>query len=189
MDGSSYISVGYNFLQISINSIEQMIIQGNKTLVISNLEEIRNDGWAEYHEKTKWNDQNIGIPVLFNFFHGFELILKGLIVVSGGDLVNNSHRLDGLLKKLKSCSKPPHKNILDHFEKILTNNGLESFFKINNTNVNSFYELFKYPEFKNGQSIDFSSIKGLEKVGAEKYQNIKELAEGIKNEIIKWKTQ
>lgn len=188
MDGTNYITIGYNFIQLVINSIGEMKKQGNKSTLITKGDLTETDFWAEYNEITKWNDNNIAIPLLFNFFHGSELILKGLIINCGGKLERNDHKLSNLLAKLKNCPSPPEKNVLEHFEKIIENNGFEDFFKENNTSIDSFYEIFKYPVFKGGNEIKFWMLRGGENVGLEKFHTIGDLASGIKAEIVKWKT-
>ena len=78
--------------------------------------------------------------------------------------------------------------MLDHNDKIIQNNGFENFFKENNTSTDSFYEVFKYPEFRNGNEINFRMVRGNVKAGLEKFHVIETLALGIKSEIIKWKS-
>jgi hypothetical protein len=48
--------------------------QGNKTMIFMDGDLSEEDSDLEFNEGTKWNDLNIGIPILFNFFHGIELI-------------------------------------------------------------------------------------------------------------------
>lgn len=144
MNGTNYITIGYNFLQLTINSIDEMKKQGNKSSLIMRGGLTNDEAWVEYNERTKWNDNNIGIPVLFNFFHGTELILKGLILYCDGELETKNHRLSDLLEKLKKCPSPPDRNVLDHFHTIIHNNGFEYFLEENNTSIDSFYEVFKY---------------------------------------------
>ena len=81
MNGASYINLGYNFLQVVVNSIEEMEKQSNANVIFSYSYDSDEQGWLDYEKKTRWNDNNIGIPILFNFFHGVELVLKGLIIM------------------------------------------------------------------------------------------------------------
>ena len=67
MKGSSYISIGYNFLQLATNSIDELMAQGNRSLIMTSGNKSDEEAWREYEEKTKWNDQNVAIPILFNF--------------------------------------------------------------------------------------------------------------------------
>lgn len=92
MEGTNYITIRYNFLQIAINAIGEIKKQGNKTTLLLKDGLISDEAWSKYDELTKWNDTNIVIPVLFNFFHGSELILKGLILCCGGELERSNHK-------------------------------------------------------------------------------------------------
>jgi len=83
MNSSAFIGLGYNFLQLTINSIEELENQGNKNLLFLDGNLSEDESWLKYDQQTKWNDNNIAIPVLFNFYHGIELVLKGLILKSG----------------------------------------------------------------------------------------------------------
>ena len=78
---SKYISHSYNFWTLTRNSIEEMERQGNKNYVVSEYSEsvTEKESWQIFELQTKWNDQNIGIPILFNFYHGLELYMKGLL--------------------------------------------------------------------------------------------------------------
>ena len=188
MNGTNFITIGYNFLRLSINSIEEMNKQGNKTMIFMNGDLSDEDSDLEFNERTKWNDQNIGIPILFNFFHGIELILKGLIIHCGGELGSNNHKLTDLLEKLKNMPNAPSEQLLDHFKNVLMKNGLDDFFQENNKTVDSFYILFKYPEHNNGKSIKYFQIRGKQEQGLIRFNTIKSLAENTKTELIKWKT-
>ena len=58
------------------------------------------DSWKLYDFETRWNDSNIGIPLLFNFYHGMELIMKG-ILSEEGVAFPKVHSLDDLVSELK----------------------------------------------------------------------------------------
>ena len=162
--------------------------QGNKDLIFSNGNLSDEESRKNYEKQTRWNDHSIAIPVLFNFFHGTELILKGLVIQCGGGLEKNSgHRLSNLIKLVKECPSPPSKNLIKHFTNILFENGFEDFFQSNNCDVDSFYELFKYPTFKDGTPIKYWNLMGKGEIGLEKFEIIRNLASGTKEEIINWK--
>jgi HEPN domain-containing protein len=187
MKGSNYITIGYNFLQLTINSINELVNQGNRSLVITSGNKTDEEAWKEYEVKTKWNDQNIAIPVLFNFFHGTELVLKGLILHCGG-VVKRTHRLTVHLESLRQCPNPPNESLLNHLQKIISDNGLEDFFKTNNSSVDSFYELFRYPEMNNGREVEFWMLRGEEEIGIKRFEEIRLLASSLKPKIKEWKT-
>jgi hypothetical protein len=71
---------------LTINSIEELEKQGNKNLLFFDGNLSEDESWLKYDQQTNWNDNNIAIPVLFNFYHGIELVLKGLILKCGGEI-------------------------------------------------------------------------------------------------------
>jgi len=71
-----YLTVGTYFLQLSELACGQLECNGNKWFIVSDLP-IEPD---RYDEQTLWSDHRIGVPILFNFFHGVELILKDFLV-------------------------------------------------------------------------------------------------------------
>lgn len=184
MKGSDFIGLGYNFLQLTINSIEEMEKQGNKSLLFFPASISYDEIKTQYDEKTKWTDNNIAIPVLFNFYHGVELVLKGLILRCGGEIVK-THNLTNITLKLKSSPNPPNIRLLNFFDNILQFD-LNKFFNTNKRTVDSFYESFRYPQFNNGDDVVFKDIRGLDSSGLELFLNIKDLAVQVKIEIMEW---
>ena len=53
----------------------------------------------EYEEAVYWSDHKSVIPVLFNFYHRTELMLKGLILPPKDELQN--HKITATLENLK----------------------------------------------------------------------------------------
>ena len=68
---------------------------GNKKLVMSLYDPNQTDeeSHESYYQKTKWNDFNIGVPILFNFYHGLELCMKGLLQEINKLPTNKTHGL------------------------------------------------------------------------------------------------
>lgn len=184
MDGSDFIGLGYNFLQLTINSIEEMEKQGNKSLLFFHANISDDEMKSQYDEKSKWNDNNIAIPVLFNFYHGVELVLKGLILRCGGEIVK-THNLTNITLTLKSTPNPPNIELLNFFDNILQFD-LNNFFNTNKKTVDSFYESFRYPQFNNGDDVVFKDIRGLDSDGLELFLKIKDFAVQVKIEIMEW---
>jgi len=184
IEGSDFIGLGYNFLQLTINSIEEMEKQGNKSLLFFKGNLSDDELKSRYDDKTKWNDNNIAIPVLFNFYHGVELVLKGLILRCGGQFPNK-HKLSFFIDELSKTPNPPSNNLINHFKTILSFD-LNNFFNSNNKSVDSFYESFKYPQYKNGESSIFKDIRGLDSEGLKLFIKIKDLAVQVKIEIMDW---
>lgn len=62
----------FNIAEIILNSTIN-----NKNIYLITSDE--NIAWSDLIEKTKFSDYNIIIPILFNFYHAIELIIKELI--------------------------------------------------------------------------------------------------------------
>lgn len=183
MNGASYINLGYNFLQVVVNSIEEMEKQSNANVIFSYSYDSDEQGWLDYEKKTRWNDNNIGIPILFNFFHGVELVLKGLIINNAGD-PNKGHKLNLLLEELENRLFPKDEKLIIHFKNIIFDKELLSFFKENETKMNEYHLLLKYPKPVKGIMYKYKSVRGLGEDGINFYVNIKSLAKGVKENII-----
>ena len=76
----NYIGITYQFWNLVRESINEMEKINNVNLLISGYDSNISDAesFEIYEEKTKWNDFKIGVPVLFNYYHGLELLMKGL---------------------------------------------------------------------------------------------------------------
>jgi HEPN domain-containing protein len=185
MDGASFISLGYNFLQLTINSIDEMEKQGNKSTILSSGRLNREDSWKKYEELTNWNDHNIAIPVLFNFYHGVELVLKGLYLESGHETLAKTHRLSELLQKLESVQSPPDNILLDFFKGLLSYDP-NGFYQKNNTYIDEYYLLLKYPELGPDKEVKYFMIRSQEAEGLKTFTEVRELAKGVKESIRAW---
>ena len=203
-NGSSYITLGYNFLQLTINAIEEMEIQGNAYIIYSNEPSNEEETWDNYKSKTRWNDNNIALPVLFNFYHGVELIIKGLTIQCGSNF-ETIHNLSILLQNLVDSSNPPDNQLINLLKEVITYDP-NGFFAKNQTTSSKAYLLFRYPEMeiedkdkkkektkgekleKKKQAILSNLLKGQQEGGLVTFGEIKEYAHKIKASIIDWKT-
>jgi hypothetical protein len=70
-----FLTLASKYLILVQNILNESIKIGNKHFVT--------DG--DYSENTRWSDFNIFIPTLFNFYHGLELLMKGLILIENPD--------------------------------------------------------------------------------------------------------
>ena len=140
----SFLSVSFQFFSLVQNSLEETISQGNKWFLISD-EEIKLE---EYASKTKWSDHQIIIPLLFNFYHGLELFLKGLLQLDPTFELKAKHSIEGLSARFIK-NNPSEKELCDFLKKY-TYLGkiprlLKDFLFDNNLSVNKLYEALRYP--------------------------------------------
>ncbi len=188
MRDAAFISLGYNYLKIAINCIDEMERQGNKDSVWSSGEHDAAELDRIFEDGTKWSDRTIGIPILFNFYHGVELILKGLILKCGGELPSGgSHDLGRLLSTLTKTHDAPDIALTDFFNELISYDP-NGFFKSNNKEVSKYYELLKYPELMDETWVSAASLKGQEDVGLNNFLKVRDFAEQVKVNIRKWLT-
>ncbi len=160
-----YWRLGFQYLDLSQKVSKLISDCGNKSIVVFNgLDFDKHD--EEYNEATKWADHRQSIPVIFNFYHGIELLLKGL-TISSGDLIKG-HKLIELLLAVRSLH--PEANFLDDVEKYINTNEmpnvLRDFITGSCNDINEWYEAFKYPESNNGKIYSHIALKYKQEVGA-----------------------
>jgi hypothetical protein len=183
-----YIGLGYRFLQMTVNAIDEMEKQGNKSTIWSDGSLNEEDSWENYHNSTKWSDQNIAMPTLFNFYHGVELVLKGLIIRCGTNKIKKIHRLSELLGKLSKCPVPPDQILQDFFRELLLFDP-NGFFEKNNSSSDKYYLLFRYPELINEnekQLVLTNMIQSQEELGLPAFLEVRRFAAGVRKNIIEW---
>jgi len=180
-----------NFFDLVQAVLEENIKQGNRTVSIQSPTNTQKELEDEYRRQTRWSDNRVLIPVLFNFFHGIELFLKGIKYLNNDPVLQTkirpSHKLSDLLKEFKS--NYPEKNslieILDYY--IFPKNKCEilsDFFKTNNINDSSaFFDVFKYPSNKDfKKQYDFKDLRRNGEKGIELFERIIKDIEKLRDE-------
>jgi hypothetical protein len=172
---ASHFSLSDNFFQLVENVLTQTIIHKN---VDSYFGEPRDDIREHYREITKWSDFRIFIPVLFNFFHGIELLLKGANYKLVLTQKQQHHKLSFLYSEFKT-NYPDMIKIAVILEKYIFPNQLNckilnDFYQLNGINDSSrFYESFKYPADKSLDKIfNYMELKNLKDEGINFFKQI-----------------
>src|SRR5688572_7281331 len=94
-EAHSYFVLAGHFLRLAEAAARRLVETGNTLTVVAG-SEISPEMYAR---KTRWSDHSVGVAVMFSFYHGVELILKGCLLLDGTS--NQSHRLSTLLKKFE----------------------------------------------------------------------------------------
>lgn len=166
-----FLTLGSKYLNLVHNVLEETIKSGNAHMVVS-------DGdfsWNEYYQKTKWSDFFIIEPVLFCLYHGFELTIKGLILLVGDGTVESIHSISNLHKKLLTLDKVPEdiKNIVEKYITPNDNNLISGFLIENKRDIDGLYEFLRYPADKNFQSLNsYFQLHYKEAEALEEYKRI-----------------
>jgi len=165
----NYIGLSYQFLNLAKEAINEMEKQDNRTLTLSDAKENKDDSWSEYENNTRWNDMNVGVPILFNFYHGLELMMKGLTFEVSKD-VKLDHNIESIYKNLASMPDGISNELISLFSKyIVDDSPFHQFFKDNKSSPKDFFNILKYPESKNKTRFSFSTIRGNEDNGLKRF--------------------
>lgn len=149
----NFLTLANKYLILVQNILNESIKFQNKWMVTGN------DACGEL---TKWSDFNIFIPTLFNFYHGIEILMKGILLIENPQ-VKLSHNLEDLLNDIKKTFKANHELILT-LEKYINKSKLEPdlqvFFNENKIAPKDFFIALKYPFDRNlNKRYDYFSLK------------------------------
>ena len=175
MKDEDFIGLGNQYLHLVEVVIVEMKTQGNPSFIITdyNAELTDEQSWEKFEEITKWSDFNLGVPLLFNFYHGIELVMKGLIAKNDVNLKPKTHLLSYLFGKLNTINgvTPDLKKIIEKYISVKEQNPFSKFFTSNNTTPDKYYTFLKYP-IENSRSISFANIRGNDELGIERFTSI-----------------
>lgn len=150
-----YWAISLHFLRLVEASCAALVATNNAYVVVSELPLLN----GEYEDATRWSDHSVGIAVLFNFFHGIELLLKGFISIH--DKVPNHHQLTKLLDLFEKSYKNTElaNTVALSVREIDKKSPLGKFMTENTIRIDSWYEAFKYPESNSGKIFTHLALK------------------------------
>jgi hypothetical protein len=151
-----YWRIGLEYFHIVESVVHETIRQGNIFIVIMK-EPISEDTLMQ---ETKWSDHNLIIPVLFDFYHGLEVILKGFIIASGNS-VNKTHNLSTHLHDFETFFPNQTLSILvgKYIKQDQLPTMLSSFCAENGITIDDWYQALKYPESTSGDIFQHDVLK------------------------------
>jgi len=152
--GIGYWRLATDFLDLVEAACGELVENANAWVVIGDESTIE-----KYRELTKWSDHRIAVPVLFNFLHGVELILKGFISLQGN--VPRHHELTRLLADFNTACPDTRLGALiaDYTGGLNPASPLGCFFATNGISVDDWYIALKYPESAAGRPYDHVDLK------------------------------
>ncbi|MBN1381844.1 MAG: hypothetical protein JXA41_09235 [Deltaproteobacteria bacterium] len=149
----AFWTMGEKYWNLSRGVCEHIIRSRNKYILTSD----REIDFNECLRKTKWNDVNMVIPLLFNFYHGVELMLKGFVLLSEGSGTKLDHLISELYQKFKK-DYPNEKELVMLLGRYVDKSQMPillcGFLNQNKLSVNRFYESLRYP-FNNNLSQEY----------------------------------
>lgn len=188
----NFIGLAYQFWDLTRESIVEMEKLENRKMIFYDYDASisEEDSWKKYEYDTRWNDFNVGVPVLFNFYHGLELFMKGLLQEIGKlDSDKMNHKLTDLFHEIADNQNSFTYEIIELLKYYLdSENPFQQFFKDNEGDINDFYLFLRYPTTKNRKrSYTFKEVRGNEQIGLDRFRNIKKGCANLKKAYINWK--
>ena len=165
-----YWDVGIQYLHLVEAVSDETVKQGNPWMVTLR-QPINGD---DFQKETKWSDYNLVIPLLFNFYHGHELLLKGFIAAKGQQL-GSSHKLTALLDKFNKLYPreilcyPISKYILDTTQPKIIKDFLQQAL---GTTIDDYYQFLKYPRRKGGNLYSHRPLQYKDEEGVQFFADL-----------------
>lgn len=156
----------------------------NRSMVFSDLP----SNAKAFRRQMLWNDYSMIVPLLFMFYHGMELMLKGFAVLHVKGIPKTNHEISELFKAFKE-NYPAETRLHCLFGKYIDDRYampeiLKSFFDNNHMNVNRFYESLRYPFSRSMETFETHSLKYQGSTGVPFFRQLqKDIAEICKNII------
>lgn len=164
-------TIGIQYLHLVQAVSNETHRQGNIHIVIAS-DTICESG---YSDQTKWSDHNFVIPLLFNFYHGLETILKGFRSakrVSG----RPTHKLTVLFAEFKRHY--PSADLIPLFEKYIIQANLPvilaEFISTSGITIDDYYQSLKYPVSTGGQHFQHHPLKYRDSEGATFFSELRD---------------
>ncbi len=143
MKRHNFVGLAYQFWNLTRESITEMEKLDNRKSIFSDYDSnvSEEESWKNYEFKTRWNDFNVGVPILFNFYHELELYMKGLLQEIGELKSSNlNHGLKDLLNEIVDNQDSLTNEIVELLEFHLgPKNPFQQFFVDNGGDVDKFY--------------------------------------------------
>jgi hypothetical protein len=181
MNEGDFIGLGYQYHRLVKNSIEEMIKSDNKNMTILKCEgKSVDEVWEVHEEITKWNDFNIAVPLLFNFYHGLELLLKGIVIRLNPEHLKKTHKISELYRIINEFYPKPEKFLTIVEKHLSERSSFQSVFSSNNSNIDNYYLIFRYPENINGEGYCHNFVRGKGNNGKERFSELMDDIDNLK---------
>jgi len=175
----SFWKVSFEYLMLVQNIARETVTQGNTWFITKDWQ----DGPVteiEHAEGTSWSDHTIIIPLLFNLYHGIELLLKGFLLVTPGTDVKAKHTVQLMSRQFYNAY--PGEKELNGFLRKYTEEGnlpaiLGEFLRDNAMPFDDLYQALRYPSDRDFQI--FKKYIELKYRGSEGMPFFEELHEDI----------
>ena len=143
----SFWTVSLQYLMLVENASREVAAHGNIWFMIKDAKdgEITLD---EYADATRWSDHTLVIPLVFNLYHGIELLVKGFLLAYSNQNIKPQHNIGELCREF-ALAYPNEKELVAFFgrftEEQCLPDLLSSFLSDNGLTLETFYQAVRYP--------------------------------------------
>lgn len=154
--GLPYWTMGGKYLHLANVVAEEVVNHKNEFAITTGMHTSPKEAFRLLEKKTRWSDIYLIEPLLFDFYHGLELILKGFVLDhSGTGRAKQQHHLSVLLQEFRT--RFPSENKLAmilgrYIESAMLPEMLADFYKTNTAAVDDYHEVLRYPCRKRSSS-------------------------------------
>lgn len=165
------ISIQYfHLVQHVSNKIAE---QGNAWGIIS--DSVVSD--IEFDEMTKWSDYRLATPLLFNLYHGIELMLKGFAApTTTSSSPKPTHRLSVLASEFNANHQ--NEDISNFLSKYLEidkiPDPIRQFLVDSNITADQYYQALKYPDSTSGSTYMHANLYYHDEWGVSFYKDLRD---------------
>ncbi|MCP1659539.1 hypothetical protein [Neisseria perflava] len=158
----AFFTIARKFLSLAQVCTDELIKERNPFCIVSD----RLLSSSDIERATKWSDRVVSIPILFNFYHGLELTIKGCLCLQLQKTEIKGHKFSELIEKLNKDLIG--ENLFSLITKYTINlkettlldpNIILEFLNENEIDIDSWYEALKYPSGKEGHSFNHIALK------------------------------
>lgn len=167
-------SMGLRYLHLVRVTAEQVVDAKNKTVATYWDDRTPEEEAIELDQQTKWSDARLIEPLLFNFYHGLELLLKGFVLWAVDQKLN--HFITRLFESF-IATFPKEQDLIKVFQKYIVSSKmselLSDYLQQNHLSVDQFYESLRYPfDLKFAQNYEHLVLKYKGRKGLPFYQEL-----------------
>ena len=176
----SFWTVSVEYLMLVENVASEIVTHGNPWFMMKD-SKCGEFTTKEYDDATCWSDHTLIIPLLFNLYHGIELLMKGFLFAAADQNVEPIHTIDKLCHQFRGVY-PKETELIDFFTKFTDKQRLPAlllgFLNDNSLTPNDLYQAVRYPSDRSSQTL--RKYMGLKCQGKDGIPFFRELVEDIK---------
>lgn len=177
----SFWTLSFQYLMLVENVAREIMSHANPL----GLTKLQSEGPItedELVEATRWSDQSLVVPLLFNLYHGIELLVKGVLLVTPGVRVKPQHSIQRLCHEFSAAY--PNEIELNAFLQKYTEESqlpplLRDFLRDNALTFDELYQALRYPS--EPDFVDLKRYVQLKYKGQQGVRFFQELNEEIKS--------